>query len=83
MRDRIILGHKLRSLREEAGLRPGELAAEAGCSKGHLRNIEGSGDQPSGPLAYRFVRALNQHLNREINLDDFAYDIDASLAGAA
>lgn len=72
MQGRRVHGNRLRNLRERAGLRTVKLAADAGCSHGHLRNIEGGSDQPGGVLAYTLARILAQHLGQEITIDDFS-----------
>ena len=77
MRGRRVLGHTLRTLREQAGLRTRELAARAKCSEGHIRNIEGGGDQPSNLLAHSIARVLG------VGLDDFTELDDDEQRGAA
>lgn len=58
------------------------MAALVGVVEGHVRNIEGKGDQPSGRLAYRFVRVLSTRLNRAVTLDDFSSEDDEDEAAA-
>lgn len=63
MRDRQLLGHKLRTLREQAGLRTAVLAQMVNCSEGHLRNIEGGKVQPGGILTWSLAKALEVDIN--------------------
>lgn len=72
MRGRHFSGHAFRSLRERSGLRARDLAPLVGCSHGHIRNIESSGDQPSDLLVHRFIRVLTEHLGSEVTVDDLS-----------
>lgn len=80
MKGRHVSGEQLRNLREQAGLRTAELAASVGCSQGHLKNIEGSNDQPSAVLVHRIARELSHALSREVSLDEFTRITDGAAA---
>jgi transcriptional regulator with XRE-family HTH domain len=80
MDGRKIVGSQLRDLRLQSDLSTAELAEKANVGEGHIRNIEGKGDQPSGRLAYRLARVLTEQLGREITLDDFSYLTDEQAA---
>lgn len=80
MRDRQIIGYKLRNLRERAGLRTAVLAKMANCSEGHLRNIEGGKDQPGGILTWSLARALGVDIDAFTELNEPARDVEAKTA---
>lgn len=80
MRDRQIVGYRLRTIRERAGLRTAVLAKMAGCSEGHLRNIEGGKDQPGGILTYSLARALGVDIDEFTELNEPVSDVEAKTA---
>jgi transcriptional regulator with XRE-family HTH domain len=76
MDGRKIIGSQLRDLRLQADLSTAALAEKCSVGEGHIRNIEGKGDQPSGRLAYRLARVLGEVLNRDVSLNDFSYETE-------
>jgi len=80
MRDRQIIGFRLRTLRERAGLRPAVLAQMVGCSEGHLRNIEGGRDQPGGILTWALAKALDVEIDAFTELNEPVPDVESRTA---
>lgn len=80
----MVHGKQLRLLREQAGLHRGDLAANVGCSVGHLKNIELETDkdrnQPSAVLVQRILRVLAAHLGRPVDVDEFSTTADRKAA---
>ena len=69
-----MLGHKIRRLRQDQGLRQTEMAERLGISPSYLNLIERNQRPVTVPLLFRLGQAF------EIDLKDFAKDEEAQLA---
>ena len=69
-----MLGHKIRRLRQDQGLRQTEMAERLGISPSYLNLIERNHRPVTVPLLFRLGQAF------EIDLKDFAKDEEAQLA---
>jgi len=54
----VIDGARIRTLREQRGIRQGRLAKDAGITAYYLRAIELHGQHPSGIVAHALAQAL-------------------------
>jgi transcriptional regulator with XRE-family HTH domain len=64
------LGHRLKRLRERAGLTQQELADAAGVPLGTLRNVEYDRREPLLGLAGKLARALGVSLDTLAGMDE-------------
>jgi transcriptional regulator with XRE-family HTH domain len=69
------MGHRLKRLRQEAGLSQSQLARAAGVPEGSLRNWEQGRREPLFGTAVRLARAMG------ISLDDLAGPAPAPTSG--
>jgi transcriptional regulator with XRE-family HTH domain len=84
----MVVGGKLRLLREEADLTRAKMATLIGCSDGHLRNVESNRNniarhQLNGAKVFRISRILTRRLHREVNIDEFTTEVDGEMRHAA
>jgi transcriptional regulator with XRE-family HTH domain len=61
----------LRHLRETAGLTLEQLADQADCHPGHLRQVEAGTRRPGHRLARRIAAVLSDHLGRPVDAGEF------------
>jgi transcriptional regulator with XRE-family HTH domain len=77
----MVVGGKLRLLREEADLDRAKMATLIGCSEGHLRNVESNRNdiarhQLDGRKVFRISRILTRRLEREVSIDEFTTETE-------
>lgn len=66
-----LVGHKLRLLRQQAGLTTEELAVKAGIKKRYLINLEMGRDQPGLMRTYKLAHVLTECLGRSVDIGEF------------